>query len=82
MNRELFEPIVTILSAVIGVAILSVLVSKKSNTAGVLQAGGAAFSTILGTAISPVTGQSPSGLGYGFSSPTGFDTSFGGNFNL
>lgn len=47
--------IVTILTAIIGVAILSVIVSKNSNTVGVLSAGSQAFSGVLSTAISPVT---------------------------
>lgn len=47
--------IVTILTAVIGVAILSVLVSRNSNTVGVISAGGSAFSGVLSTALSPVT---------------------------
>ena len=46
--------IVTILTAVIGVAIIATLVSKKSNTAGVLTAGGNAFSNILNSALSPI----------------------------
>jgi hypothetical protein len=45
---------VTILTAVIGVAILAVLVSKKADTANVLNAGGNAFASILKTAVSPV----------------------------
>jgi len=47
---------VTILMAVVGVAILSVIVSRQSNTAQVLQSFGTMFSGILGTAVSPVTG--------------------------
>jgi cell shape-determining protein MreC len=67
--NSMTEAVVTILTAVIGVAIISVLVSRKSNTTGVLQAGGNAFSSILGVAVSPVTGAistptSPMG-GYG-----------------
>lgn len=51
---EMVKALVTILTAVIGVAIVATLVSKKSNTAGVLSAGGNAFSSILGTALKPV----------------------------
>ena len=54
--NSMTEAVVTILTAVVGVAIISVLVSRKSNTSGVLQAGGSAFSSILGVAVSPVTG--------------------------
>lgn len=56
--------------AIIGVAIISVLVSKNANTSSVLGAGGSAFSGILSTALSPVSGQSgfsTSNLGQGFS---------------
>jgi membrane protein implicated in regulation of membrane protease activity len=59
--NQIWGGIVTVLTAIIGVAILATLVSKQANTAGVLQAGGSAFSGILGTALSPVTGGS--GLG-------------------
>lgn len=48
------KALVTILTAVIGVAIVATLVSKKSNTAGVLSAGGNAFSSILNSALSPI----------------------------
>lgn len=51
---EITKALVTIVTAVIGVAIVATLVSKKSNTAGVLSAGGNAFSGILGAALSPI----------------------------
>jgi len=56
MGDKAITGIVAILTAIIGVAIVAVLVSKQSNTANVLGAGGKAFSSILGTAISPVSG--------------------------
>ena len=52
------QPIVTIAVAIVGVAILATLVSKKANTAGVIQAAGTAFSGALNAATSPVTGAS------------------------
>lgn len=52
------EAIVTIATAITGVAILAVLVSKKSNTAAVIQAAGSAFGNSLAVAVSPVTGAS------------------------
>lgn len=55
--RELFEPIVGIASLIVGVAIVAVLVSSRSNTTGVLQAAGSAFSNALGVATAPVTGN-------------------------
>ena len=60
---NLWSGVVAILVAIIGVAILSVLVSKNSNTTGVLKAGSDAFSGALGTAMSPVTGQMANTLG-------------------
>ena len=51
---------VTILMAIVGVAILAVLVSQKSNTTGVIQAAASGFSNSLGMAMSPVTGASAS----------------------
>lgn len=54
---QLTEAIVTIFTAIIGVAILSVLVSNRSNTAGVLGAFGSAFANSLSAATAPVTGK-------------------------
>lgn len=58
MSNEFLGSIVTVLTAIIGVAILSVLVSKNANTAGVISAGGSAFAQDLGAATAPVTGGS------------------------
>jgi hypothetical protein len=57
---KLTTTVVTIISALIGVAILAVIVSKNSNTAGVLQAGGSALGTLITTAVSPVSGAGSS----------------------
>lgn len=64
MDKELFTSVVSILTAVVGVAFLATIVSKNSNTAGVISAGSTGFSQILGTALSPVTGG---GIGGNFS---------------
>ena len=53
---DIGKAIVGILTAVIGVAIIATLVSKNSNTSGVVNAGGHAFSSALNTALMPVTG--------------------------
>jgi hypothetical protein len=60
MSDQLLTSVVTVLLAITGVAILAVLVSRNANTAGVIQAGGAAYSGALGTALSPITGGSGS----------------------
>lgn len=73
MNNPVLESFFSIFLAIVGIAFVAILISKKSNTAGVLQAFGSAFSNSLGTAISPVTGSSmsintsyPSSFGLGF----------------
>ena len=71
MGDSLITAVVSILMAIVGVAIIAVLVSKNANTTGVISAGGSAFSGALGTALSPVTG------GGGFGSFTGGGASFG-----
>lgn len=58
MGREMFEPIVTIVAGIIGVALVAVLVSQKANTSGVFAAAGGAFSNAISAAVSPVTGNS------------------------
>ena len=50
------EAALTVASLIVGVAALSVIVSKNSNTTAVIQAGASGFSNALGTAMSPVTG--------------------------
>lgn len=50
------EMITTIALAIVTVAIVSVVVSKKAQTPQVIQASGSAFSNALAVAESPVTG--------------------------
>lgn len=52
---ELTKSVASILTAIVGVAILSVLVSRNANTAGVISAGGSAFATALNAATGPVS---------------------------
>jgi len=88
--KDLAEPIVTILTAVVGVAIIAVLVSQRANTAGVFSAAGSAFANVLSAATAPVTGnaatpsvQASGGLLSGVSLPSlggGTGGSYGGLF--
>lgn len=54
-----WEALVTITGGIIAVALLALLVSKKSDTAAVIQASGSAFANSLAVAVSPVTGAVP-----------------------
>ena len=56
MDKELFGTLSAVALAIVGVAVIAVLVSKNANTSGVISASGSAFSQALATAISPVTG--------------------------
>ena len=75
--NSLTEAAVTVASLIVGVAALSVLVSGKANTTGVIQASASGFSNALGTAMSPVTGATtslnlayPSPVNSAYGSPT------------
>jgi PRD1 phage membrane DNA delivery len=68
MGDKLVTSVVTVATALIGVAIISVLVSKNANTTNVVSSISGAFNTGLGTAISPITGQSFAGGGSGLGS--------------
>lgn len=48
--------IVTVATAIVGLAIVATLVSKNANTSGVINSGGNAFSSALQAATAPVTG--------------------------
>lgn len=54
--NSITEAVVTIATAIVGVAILAVLVSRNSQTPAVLGAAGSAFSNALSAATGPVTG--------------------------
>lgn len=64
--NELMRQAGAIFAAIIGVAILAVIVSRQANTSQVLETGFKGFSTILGTALSPVTGGPAFGGGASF----------------
>lgn len=64
MSETLVTSIVTVLMAIIGVAILAVLVSKQSQTTTVIKSASQGFGYDLGVALSPVGG------GGGFTTPT------------
>lgn len=57
MSDSLVTAVTTILAAIIGLAIITVLVSNHSQTGSVLKSGGSAFASILNAA----TGNSSGG---------------------
>ena len=60
-----FEALVTIATAIVGLAVVAVLVSKKAQTPQVIQSAGSAFGNALAVAEAPVTGaNTPINLSY------------------
>lgn len=58
------SPIVlSITAGVIGLAIIAVLVSKNAQTGSVLTSAGSALSSVIGAAVSPVSGASGNSFG-------------------
>jgi PRD1 phage membrane DNA delivery len=71
---EITKEIASVLLAIVGVAIVAVIVSKNSQSPAVIQAAGSAFGNSLDVAISPVTGNTtapnlsyPNSFGFGSS---------------
>jgi PRD1 phage membrane DNA delivery len=57
--HNLTEVTSTFLLTIAGVAIVALLVSKKSQTPAVLQAGFSGYNNALAVAVAPVTGAVP-----------------------
>lgn len=68
MGNQLINSVVTVAVAIVGVAIVAVLVSRNANTSGVISSAAGGFSQALSVAEAPVTG---SGSGLGISFPGG-----------
>lgn len=60
--NQIGPALVTIISSIIGLAIIAVLVSQRAQTGNVLTSGGTALSSVINAAVSPVSGTS-SGFG-------------------
>lgn len=56
--NSFMEGVSTIALAVVGLAVVAVIVSKKSNAAGIIQASASGLANNIGVAISPVAGGS------------------------
>lgn len=73
MGDQLISSAVTVATAIIGLAIIAVLVSKNANTSNVIGAGGSAFSSALAAAEAPVTGSASMGDSFaGFTGSVGY----------
>lgn len=64
MTDQLITSVTTVVMAIIGVAILSVLVSRNAQTGSVLNAGGNALSNVLSAAMGPIAGGGIRGVSF------------------
>lgn len=55
MGDQLLSSTLGIITAIIGIAIVAILVAKKSDTANVIGSGSKAFSSLVSQAVSPVS---------------------------
>lgn len=55
MSDKLIDGLIGVLTAVVGLAIVAAIVSKKADTGAVLTQGGTAFASILSAALKPVS---------------------------
>lgn len=68
--NDFFHLIETVAALIVGVAIVSVLVSKNAQTPAVIQASASGFGNSLAVAEAPVTGaMTPITLAYPMTSP-------------
>jgi hypothetical protein len=65
MGDQLIASVVTVATAIVGLAVIAVLVSNKADTANVISAGAKGFASDLSAATNPFSGSS------GFAAPAG-----------
>jgi len=63
MSEQLITSAVTVILAIVGVAFLSVLLSRNSQTSSVLSSAGTSVSGVLQSALLPVTSGFSGGAG-------------------
>ena len=57
MGKETLDTITGIVTAIIGLAIISVILSKNANTSAVITSAGSALSGDISAATAPITGS-------------------------
>jgi len=62
VSSDAIHALGAIVAAIIGLAVVAVLVSNNANTSGVLTSSGTALSNIITAAVSPVNGNSNNGI--------------------
>lgn len=75
---QFWTSVVTIASAIVGIAIIAVLVSNRANTANVITSATSGFANDISAAVSPVTGNAATPNVGGSSTLFGGFPGFGG----
>jgi len=65
MGEQLVSSLSSVALAIVGLAIIAVLVSKNANTSGVIGAGASGFAGALSAATNPFSGGNSFGNGIG-----------------
>lgn len=68
MTDQLISSVTTVAVAIVGIAVLAVLVSGQAQTSNVIKSAGSAFAGAVGAAVSPVTGGGFTGMNAGYPS--------------
>lgn len=68
------EAVVTIVGLIVGLAMLSVILSRRATTAQVIQAGASGVGNMIGAATASITGED---LPISFAYPNSLGMSFG-----
>jgi PRD1 phage membrane DNA delivery len=58
MTNRIFVDLMTVATAIIGLAIIAVIVSKQADTGNVISKAGTAFGDVIKAAVSPLSGNS------------------------
>lgn len=58
MESPVLRVLATVVASIMGLAIISVILSQKSNTTAVINAGSTGLSGLITAATAPVSGQS------------------------
>ena len=56
--NELWSGVITVATAIVGLAVIAVIVSKNANTSNVISAATSGFAKDITSAVSPVSGSS------------------------
>jgi hypothetical protein len=63
--NEIGPTFITILTSIVGLAMLAVILSKRSQTSSVIQAGGGALASVIGAAVAPLGGGNAGATTFG-----------------